>query len=145
PRGARCDCACVELALHRERGALAMNGRTRRILAAFLLTCVCTVLGSVTARTAHAQCPPPSMTTANIEDLIAYTHCVKGCGIPDTLPAGDVCKTKAPVIPCDTQVQGQGGGTGTYFANGFDLTRAALAYEAGSKTLYLGFRVAGAI
>jgi uncharacterized repeat protein (TIGR01451 family) len=31
------------------------------------------------------------------------------------------------------------------FVNGFDLTRAALAYDAASKTLYLGYRVAGLI
>jgi len=87
------------------------------------------------------------MATGTIDDLINYAGCVKGCGLvtQQDVVTGDVCKTRADIIPCPTQTVCAGGGTGTYFVNGFDLAKAALAYDSATQTLYLGYRVAGVI
>ncbi|MGH7725460.1 MAG: FlgD immunoglobulin-like domain containing protein [Candidatus Eiseniibacteriota bacterium] len=99
---------------------------------------------------AGAGVGPPAI-DGNITDLIAYgaainQDCLDTANLPvDQQPvAGDVCKTNALLIPCNAaQVACTGGGT--YFENGYDLTRAVAAYDRANQTLYLGIRVAGII
>ncbi len=128
-------------------------------LAARLIHCsrqaaasLATIAAIALAGPAFAGAPVPTI-DGNLSDLIDYAAS-QGQGCLDTanLPVdqqsapGDVCKTNVLLIPCNAaQVACPAGGTGTYFLNGYDLTRAVAAYDRDNQTLFLGTRVAGII
>ncbi|HKQ59172.1 MAG TPA: hypothetical protein VJY35_15025, partial [Candidatus Eisenbacteria bacterium] len=88
------------------------------------------------------MCPLPTI-DGNLGDLTDFARCVDGCGIVQPFDSLNICIT-GPVIPCATLGTCTFGGLG-YYRNGFDLTRAVLAYDRVNSTLYLGYRVAGVI
>jgi len=134
------------------KGALKAHARAALALALFLAAVLIPGAAGAQGRVVDGIVVP--VIDGNITDLINYAAGTgQGCldtqnnPNPDLIPkAGDVCKTNALLIPCNaTQVACSGGGTGTYFINGYDLTRALVAYDRANKKLYLGMRTAGAI
>jgi len=132
-------------------GALKAHAARALTLALFLAAILIAGAAGAQGRVVAGAAPPTI--DGNINDLISYAAGIgQGCLDTENLPidarpkAGDVCKTNALLIPCNaTQVACLGGGTGTYFLNGYDLTRAVVAYDRANQTLYLGIRVAGVI
>ncbi|MGH7725461.1 MAG: hypothetical protein ACREOU_08530, partial [Candidatus Eiseniibacteriota bacterium] len=123
------------------------------------MRCTCTVLAflfglvftAALPLSAHAGAAPPTV-DGNIADLISYAASInQGCLdteslTPDSRPKpGDVCKTNALLIPCTAPQTPCPAGGGNYFQNGYDLTRAVVAYDRTTRTLYLGQRVAGIV
>jgi len=107
--------------------------------------------GMTAATSAQAGVSPPAI-DGNLTDLINYAAATgQGCLDTQNLPAeaqpkaGDICKTNALLIPCTAPQVACLSAGGTYFLNGYDLTRAVAAYDRATKTLYLGQRVAGII
>ena len=122
-----------------------LGKRLALALAATALAC-CSVAWAA-PRVQAQPCSPPATIDGHIDPLIQYAQCLTGqagCGLDVPTPTGDVCKTNSLIKPCDAEVACANGG-GTYFLNGFDMTRAVLAYDRPGHTLYLGFRVAGQI
>ncbi|MGH7723924.1 MAG: FlgD immunoglobulin-like domain containing protein [Candidatus Eiseniibacteriota bacterium] len=94
----------------------------------------------------------PPIVDGNIGDLIDYAaatgqSCLDTESLtPDVRPRpGDLCKTNALLIPCTAPQVACLVGGGTYFQNGFDLTRVVVAYDRANQTLYVGIRVAGIV
>ncbi len=124
--------------------------RTRPGLLGLLAAAALLCTGLVSALPALAQTPPTIDGT--IDDLINYAAATdQACLdteslLPDQRPKpGDICKTNALLIPCTAPQVACVGGGGTYFLNGFDLTRAVVAYDRVNRILYVGSRVAGII
>src|SRR5437879_4294258 len=104
---------------------------------------VCCALGWISPRPAGAQCSAPT-TLPDINGLTIYARCLaqsgQGCNFVVPTDSLDICLNPNfhPCAAVTTCQRGSG-----YFQDGFDVTRAVLAYDRGSSTLFLGFRVAG--
>src|SRR5207247_1313402 len=96
----------------------------------------------------------PSSGSANIDDIGTFGACLNaakaGCGLDQNDLAKDIC-LNPDFVPCLQTFNGTYDkcrpplGTDPYFVNGFDLTRATLAYDPKAGDLWLGWRSAGQI